>query len=113
MLFELYNVPSITYGIDSLFAFSQHDHLDGMAISLGHNASTVIPVSNGKGIISRAKRSVDRTISYPDEQGTTDNNRRIPWGGAQAAEMMLRLAQLKYPAFPTKVNLTQATVSKA
>lgn len=36
---------------------------------------------------------------------------RIPWGGAQAAEVMLKLAQLKYPSFPTKVNLNQATVT--
>jgi hypothetical protein len=36
---------------------------------------------------------------------------RIPWGGSQAAELMLKLAQLKYPGFPTKVTLPQATVS--
>jgi len=36
---------------------------------------------------------------------------RIPWGGAQASELMLKMAQLKYPSFPTKVTLPQATVS--
>lgn len=58
LLFELYNAPSVTYGIDSLFAFSRHAHKDGLSISLGHNASTIIPVVNGRGDISRAKRLV-------------------------------------------------------
>ncbi|WVQ64772.1 uncharacterized protein L199_002940 [Kwoniella botswanensis] len=89
LLFELYNAPSVTFGIDSLFAFSRQKHQDGLAVSLGHQASTVIPVVNGRGIMSRAKR--------------------IPWGGAQASELMLKLAQLKYPAFPTKVTPSQAT----
>lgn len=56
LLFELYNVPSVTYGVDSLFAFSRQKHKDGLAVSLGHQASTIIPVVNGKGIMSRAKR---------------------------------------------------------
>ncbi|ORY34334.1 putative actin-like protein ARP5 [Naematelia encephala] len=89
LLFELYGAPSVTYGIDSLFAFSRHRHPDGLAINMGHNASTVIPVVDGRGILSRSKR--------------------IPWGGAQASDLMLRLAQLKYPGFPTKVTSTQAT----
>ncbi|WVQ93832.1 hypothetical protein IAU59_000910 [Kwoniella sp. CBS 9459] len=89
LLFELYNAPAVTFGIDSLFAFSRQKHEDGLAISLGHQASTVIPVLGGKGILSRAKR--------------------IPWGGAQASELMLKLAQLKYPSFPLKVTPAQAT----
>ncbi|WVR03473.1 hypothetical protein IAU60_000464 [Kwoniella sp. DSM 27419] len=89
LLFELYGAPSVTFGIDSLFAFSRQQHQDGLAISLGHQASTVIPVLGGKGILSRAKR--------------------IPWGGAHASELMLKLAQLKYPSFPVKVTPPQAT----
>lgn len=34
----------------------------------------------------------------------------IPWGGSQASELMLKLAQLKYPSFPVKVTQSQATV---
>ncbi|KAK4686158.1 actin-related protein 5, partial [Tremellales sp. Uapishka_1] len=89
ILFELYNAPSVTYGIDSLFAFSRQKHSDGLSISLGHNSSTIIPVVAGKGVLSRAKR--------------------LPWGGAQASELMLKLAQLKYPSFPVKVTPAQAT----
>ena len=56
LLFELYGAPSVTYGVDSLFAFSRHRHKDGLAISLGNNVSTVIPVVNGRGIMSMEKR---------------------------------------------------------
>jgi actin-related protein 5 len=56
MLFELYGVPSVTYGVDSLFAYSRQNHADGLAINMGHNATTLIPIADGKGILSRAKR---------------------------------------------------------
>ncbi|KAK8845440.1 hypothetical protein IAR55_006153 [Kwoniella newhampshirensis] len=89
LLFELYNAPAVTYGIDSLFAFSRQRHDDGLAINLGHQSSTIIPILGGKSIPSRAKR--------------------IPWGGAHASELMLKLAQLKYPSFPVKVTPAQAS----
>ena len=56
LLFELYGAPSVTFGIDSLFAFSRQKHQDGLAINLGYNATTVIPVVAGRGVLSRAKR---------------------------------------------------------
>lgn len=43
--------------------------------------------------------------------GSSLISNRIPFGGSQASELLLRLAQLKYPGFPTKVNANQATVS--
>ena len=58
LLFELYNVPSVTYGIDSLFAFSRQKQENGLAVGMGHNATTVIPVVGGRGVLSRAKRWV-------------------------------------------------------
>ncbi|TYJ51768.1 hypothetical protein B9479_007640 [Cryptococcus floricola] len=89
LLFELYNAPSVTYGVDSLFAFSRQKKRDGLAINLGHQATTVIPIFDGKALIGQSKR--------------------LPWGGAQASELLLKLAQLKYPLFPTKVTPQQAT----
>lgn len=56
LLFEMYNAPSVTYGIDSLFAFSRQGKSEGLSIGMGHNATTIIPVVGGKGILSRAKR---------------------------------------------------------
>ncbi|ODN97180.1 hypothetical protein I350_08160 [Cryptococcus amylolentus CBS 6273] len=89
LLFELYNAPSVTYGVDSLFAFSRQKKRDGLAINLGHQTTTVIPIFDGKALIGQSKR--------------------LPWGGAQASELLLKLAQLKYPLFPTKVTPQQAT----
>jgi len=56
MLFEMYGAPSVTYGVDSLFAFSRQKRPDGLAISMGNNATTVIPIVGGRGILSRSKR---------------------------------------------------------
>jgi len=56
LLFEMYGAPSVTYGIDSLFAFSRQKRPDGLSISMGNNATTVIPIVGGRGILSRSKR---------------------------------------------------------
>lgn len=106
LLFEMYNAPSVTYGIDSLFAFSRQGKSDGLSIGMGHNATTIIPVVEGKGILSRAKRYV-QDLGGPASPADTGS---IPWGGAQASELMLKLAQMKYSNFPTKVTANQATV---
>jgi actin-related protein 5 len=58
LLFELYGAPEVAYGIDSLFAFSRHQHRDGLSVHLGHNATTIIPVVDGRGVLTRAKRYV-------------------------------------------------------
>ncbi|OZJ06870.1 hypothetical protein BZG36_00026 [Bifiguratus adelaidae] len=91
LLFEAYSVPKVTYGIDALFSFHANGHsLDdgGIAISCGHNMTHVIPILHGRGVLEQTKR-----ISY---------------GGTQATDYMLRLLQLKYPTFPTKVTPNQA-----
>ncbi|KAI8143640.1 hypothetical protein BJV82DRAFT_668679 [Fennellomyces sp. T-0311] len=93
LLFECYNVPSVMFGIDSLFGFYANGGLrdendGGIVISAGHNATHVIPTLHGKGLLERTKR-----ISY---------------GGTQATDYMLKLMQLKYPTFPTKMTTSQA-----
>jgi actin-related protein 5 len=84
---------------------------DGLVINLGNVTSSVIPVLNGKGLMNRAKRWVS-VLSFRLQPLTrsTPSTIRIPWGGSQASELMLRLAQLKYPSFPFKVTSSQATV---
>ena len=92
LLFELYNVPSVTYGIDSLFAFSRQRHKDGLAISLGHQASTLIPVVDGRGVMSRAKRYVS-ACHRADEKNSV--GRCSSWGtDAQAGSA--KVSQLSY-----------------
>lgn len=88
LLFECYNTPSVAYGIDSLFSYRKNGGTSGIVISSGHQSSHVIPVLNGKALLHDAKR--------------------LSLGGASVPDYMLRLAQLKYPTFPTKVSATQA-----
>lgn len=89
LFFEAYNVQSVAYGIDSLFSYHYNGGKNGVVISSAHEATTVIPVIQGKGVLNLAKR--------------------INWGGRQASSFMKNLLDLKYPYFPNKINLSQAT----
>lgn len=94
LLFELYSAPSVTYGIDGIMSFYQNSPQskpftsDGLVVSFNTASTSVIPILNGKGIMSHAKR--------------------IPWGPLQASEYLLKLVQLKYPNFPTRVTSVQS-----
>ncbi|KAG0346123.1 Nuclear actin-protein involved in chromatin remodeling [Podila humilis] len=91
LLFEAYQAPSVTYGVDSLFSMYANGperSKDGIVVSAGHHYSHVIPVLGGKVHMQHAKR-----ISY---------------GGVSASEYMLKLMQMKYPTFPLKMTTTQS-----
>ncbi|KAF9903077.1 Nuclear actin-protein involved in chromatin remodeling [Linnemannia zychae] len=91
LLFESYQVPSVTYGIDSLFSLyanGPEQSKDGIVVSAGHHYTHLIPVSQGKVHLEHAKR-----ISY---------------GGEPASEYMLKLMQMKYPTFPMKMTTVQS-----
>ncbi|KAI0693655.1 hypothetical protein BC835DRAFT_1275708 [Cytidiella melzeri] len=92
LLFELYSVPSVTYCVDSIMSF-YHNNIpspatpfssDGIVVSFNTASTSVIPILDGKGLLSHAKR--------------------IPWGATQASEYLLKLIQLKYPTFPTRTT---------
>ncbi|KAH9985774.1 hypothetical protein BJV77DRAFT_1145686 [Russula vinacea] len=93
LMFELYSVPSLAYAVDAVLSF-YHNNLpspsssphtgSGLAISFNTSSTSVIPILKGKGIMSQAKR--------------------IPWGSQQASEYLLKLIQLKYPTFSTRVT---------
>ncbi|KAH0838738.1 hypothetical protein J3R83DRAFT_7092 [Lanmaoa asiatica] len=97
LMFEQYSVPSLTYCIDSVMSFYQNNRpsmqnapfaQDGLVISFNTASTSVIPILSGRGILSQAKR--------------------IPWGTQQSTEYLLKLIQLKYHSFPTRVASTQA-----
>jgi actin-related protein 5 len=59
LLFEAYQVPSVTYGIDSLFSLYANGperSRDGIVVSAGHQFSHVIPVLDGKVHLEHVKR---------------------------------------------------------
>ncbi|CAG8532542.1 16560_t:CDS:10 [Cetraspora pellucida] len=90
LLFECYRVPSVCYGIDALFSFHCNElsfDEGGIVISSGHTTTHVIPVF-GRSVLGQTKR-----ISY---------------GGLTSTDYMLKLMQLKYPTFPTKMTVNQA-----
>ncbi|KAF8491281.1 hypothetical protein JB92DRAFT_3128430 [Gautieria morchelliformis] len=97
LMFELYSVPSLTYCVDSLMALYQNNlpapsksySADGLVVSLNTASTSVIPVLGGRGIMNQAKR--------------------IPWSTSQSYDYLLRLIQLKYPAFPTRITSSHST----
>ncbi|XP_017768856.1 PREDICTED: actin-related protein 5 [Nicrophorus vespilloides] len=91
LLFECYNVPSICYGIDSLFAynFSQSEPSnDALIISMGYHTIHVIPI-------------IDNETNF-------ENTRRINTGGFHVISFLHRILQLKYPAHTNAITLSRA-----
>lgn len=91
LLFECYNVPSICYGVDSLFSYYGNmngSFQDGLIVSCGYHATYVLPVLNGSMVVEKA--------------------RRLNLGGANMINFMHRLLQLKYP-----VHVNAMTISRA
>ncbi|KAJ7671952.1 hypothetical protein B0H17DRAFT_1244632 [Mycena rosella] len=90
LLFEQYSVPSVAYCVDSVMSFYQNNGpaASGLVLSFNTASTSVIPILAGKGILSHAKR--------------------IPWGASQSADHLLKLIQLKYTSFPTRVTPVQS-----
>lgn len=89
LLFECYGIPQVTFGIDALFSFyaNNEPRSSGLVINSGNEDTTIIPVIDGKGIVSEAKR--------------------INWGGRQSTDYLSSLLALKYPYFPSKPTTNQ------
>lgn len=89
VLFELYGVPSVAYGVDSLFSYHQNEGNTGLVVSSANMSTHLIPVVNKQPMISAATR--------------------LDWGRAQCAAFLERLLRIKYPGLLTtgKVNDTQ------
>ena len=66
LMFECYSATSLAYGIDSLFAYKYNKGSTGLIISSAYTSTHVIPVLNGKAIMSSVTR--------------------LNWGGYQGAE---------------------------
>ncbi|CAK7891631.1 actin-related protein 5 [[Candida] anglica] len=88
LLFETYSAPKVTFGIDSLFSlYANTDNskvTNSLVIGTGHESTHVIPVLDGKGILSQTKR--------------------LDWGGSQSSQFASKLLAMKYPYFPSKIT---------
>lgn len=89
LLFECYQVPSVFYGIDSLFSYNFNDDINGtsLIISLGFYTTHIIPLIDG--------------------QVVTEKVRRINVGGYHMLTYMHRLMQLKYPMHVNNITLSR------
>nr|CAD7401660.1 unnamed protein product [Timema cristinae] len=90
LLFECYKIPSVCYGVDSLFSFHHNnpERSSGLVVDLGYHATHVLPVIEGR---------VD-----------PNRSRRINVGGAHIINYLHRLLQLKYPAHFNSITLSRA-----
>lgn len=89
LLFECYQIPSVFYGVDSLFSFHFNDNIKGtgLIISLGYCTTHVIP--------------------YIDGRHVAEKIRRINVGGFHMLTYMHRLMQLKYPMHVNNITLSR------
>ncbi|KZT58468.1 actin-like ATPase domain-containing protein [Calocera cornea HHB12733] len=92
LLFEAYNAPSVVYGPDGYFSLYANapspSDVDGVVVSFNTQSTSMWPVLGGEAQMNQA--------------------RRIPFGGTQAVDLLLKYVQLKYPGFPTRVTQPQA-----
>ncbi|KAJ2890827.1 Nuclear actin-protein involved in chromatin remodeling, partial [Coemansia aciculifera] len=87
LLFEGYNIPSVTYGIDSVWSYYKNTgsfDTDGLIVGSGNSASHIIPIY--------------------DARANTEHCKRISLGALSMEEYLLKLMQLKYPNFPMKIT---------
>ncbi|KAL6305640.1 actin-like protein Arp5p [Sparassis latifolia] len=95
LMFEQYSVPSLAYCVDSVMSFYHSCSVpvpfrsDGIVVSFNTASTSVIPVLGGTSLMKHAQR--------------------IPWGASQATDYLLKLIQLKYPTFQTRVTNNQTT----
>ncbi|XP_056455766.1 actin-related protein 5 [Gadus chalcogrammus] len=94
LLFECYQVPHVSYGVDALYSFNSNNAQRGLegpqtgiVLSSGYHCSHILPVINGR---------LD-----------AGNAQRVNVGGSQAASYLLRLLQLKYPGHLAAVTLSR------
>ncbi|XP_058034115.1 actin-related protein 5 [Ahaetulla prasina] len=91
LLFECYQVPKVSYGVDSLYSFYHNKRQDwpcsGLIVSSGYQCTHILPVLDGR---------LDAR-----------NCKRINLGGCQAALYLQRLLQLKYPGHFAAITLSR------
>lgn len=88
LLFECYNVPSLCYGVDSLFSFKYNKFGEnGLIVSIGYYTIHIIPILNGEVVSTKM--------------------RRINLGGFHMITFLHRLLQLKYPVHANAISLSR------
>lgn len=90
MLFELYGVPSVAYGVDSLFSYNYNGGSTSLIVSSGNMSTHLIPV-------------VDR-------QPLLAHSTRLDWGRWHCVDYLTRLLRTKYPGLLTSGKVTETQI---
>eukprot|EP01135_Chromosphaera_perkinsii_P007197 Nk52_evm5s745 gene=Nk52_evmTU5s745 len=91
LLFECYDIPSVCYGVDSLFSFYQNckgDVYSGCVVSCGNMATHILPIWNGRFNPRSCKR--------------------LNVGGSDLVDCLHTLVDLKYPDHRSGMDLARA-----
>ena len=90
LMFELYGVPSLAYGLDCLHSLrtNQGPESTALVVSLGHQTVHIVPVIRGEARLEHA--------------------RRLNLGAAQVQHHLQRWLQLKYPSHVASLTLSRA-----
>jgi actin-related protein 5 len=90
IFYELYSVPSVAYGVDSLFSYDYNEGKTGLVVSAAYMATHLIPVVDRQPLLSQATR--------------------LDWGRASCVEFMTRLLKTKYPGLITSSKITDTQI---
>ena len=90
ILYELYNVPAVAYGVDSLFSYDYNGGKTGLVVSAAHMSTHLIPVVDRQPLLQHATR--------------------LDWGRAQCVEFLTRLLRTKYPGLLTSSKVTETQI---
>jgi hypothetical protein len=92
-MFELYQVPRLTYAVDGVMSFYQNNlpppsstfASDGLVLSFNTHSTSVIPILQGKGVMSHVQRCVllgstplGLTVSVKNPMGLSPSLRISP-----------------------------------
>ena len=90
LMFELYGVPQLAYGLDCLHSLrtNQGPAATALVVSLGHQTVHIVPVIKG--------------------QARLEHARRLNLGAAQVQYHLQRWLQLKYPSHVASLTLSRA-----
>ncbi|XP_049283042.1 actin-related protein 5 [Anopheles funestus] len=91
LLFECYDIPGLSYGVDSLFSYySNQRPKNGLIIATGYHTTHVVPVMNGRIVV--------------------ESIRRINIGGSNMIAFLHRCLQLKYTFHINAITLSRSEV---
>ncbi|KAF2723170.1 actin-related protein, ARP5 class [Polychaeton citri CBS 116435] len=91
IMFELYGVPSVAYGVDSLFSYNYNGGNTGVVVSSAYMSTTLIPVVDKVPMIQQASR--------------------LDWGRWHCVDYLAKLLRAKYPGLLSTGKVTETQIA--